>query len=189
MFLVSVLVYGSVLFGVAFASSGSCDTDADIHAQWTSNPFCECLNGDMYTEAISYERVPMLHPVNEVAANVGRAVLHSWTGGVSSWFNGGVADPTHDVVYVIFKCRSSGCRFLRTYEITRSGKQHRNGFYAKITKVIKRLSTPGGTALSYGAVEALYSEMWDKYGLVNNNCKHWSSDFWQKLKNAYQRQQ
>lgn len=146
-------------------------------AEWRDTPPCECSTDNYFTCYIYWSEVPMINERLRFAANVTRRLLSVVSLGLTAKVNGGIKDPTHEVITAEFVCENCGHNFDRSYEIGAKGKHCRDGSYGKIYG--KREET--AVRKTFQCIEDIYSSMPSEYGLINNNCSKWAGKFWEKI--------
>ena len=111
------------------------------------------------------------------AANAGRFALGVLSFGLTDKVNGGIKDPTHEAIEVLFCCENCGRKFYKTYEMTSSGKEKRWGYYKK--EINEKAG--GEYRRIYETLEKVYSNSSNSYDFVNGNCSKWAGRFWRNI--------
>ena len=160
------------------------------HAKWVYGKEC-CHSRSCYkVTEIRWIRVPMANGFMTGTAETGRWVVGIGTLGVSTWFNGGIKDLSHECIQIVYTCErcAPGNQQRFTAEIlgkAKKGKAKKGsrtrfvcGYYS-IEKDAKHTYKPTSMTVAY--VESKYNEMGSHYNFVFDNCSHWASCLWNKL--------
>jgi hypothetical protein len=163
--------------GNASSSSG-----ADRQAEWEHQVPCNCGMEHCMVVLIEKIKVPMWNDGIRVLAEVGRGAAAVATIGISTWWNGGIKDATHEAVEMLVMCQKCNKKFNMTLELSREGKHKRVGRYRIRCEVWKAENWPKtkpepGT-LCVKDVENLFDKLPAKYSAENNNCCHFAVDLY-----------
>jgi hypothetical protein len=150
-----------------------------VHAEWQYGRECYHSRRNYKVKEIRWIRVPMSNGFVKGAAETGRVIAGVLTLGISTWFNGGIKDLSHECIEILTTCTRCGDSQRFTAEILDDDDtSFECGYYAKEYDARKSFK-PSSMTLAY--VEEKYNEMRTSYSLINGNCCHWASDLWDKL--------
>ena len=151
----------------------------DHFAEWRSDSECGHSRSEYKVNEIRWIRVPMANDFARGAAEAGREVAGIATQGVSTWFNGGIKDLSHECIEIRTTCQCCGCNHVFTAEIKGENETYfRCGYYSREYNA-RHTYKPSSMMLPH--VEEKYNEMSSSYNFVFNNCSHWCSELWDKL--------
>ena len=154
-------------------------SSASKHGEWKYTN--ECCHSRKYYKVneIRWIRVPMSNDFVKGAAETGRVIAGVLTLGVSTWFNGGIKDLSHECIEILTTCTQCGHSQRFTAEIRGGGDtSFECGYYGKEYNA-RRTFKPSTMTLDY--VEKKFQQMTTNYDLINGNCCHWSGELWDKL--------
>ena len=157
----------------------------DRYAEWKWGQECGHSYSDHKVTEIRWERVPMSNDFARGATQVGRVVVGIASLGFSAWVNGGIKDLSHECIEISVTCSKCGKSHKYTAEIL--GKSKKGGSNAKSFRCgqysfyYDARHTYNPSSMTLANVKAKYDEMDSSYGLVFENCSHWSSELWGKL--------
>ena len=91
------------------------------HAEWKSTNECGHARRLINVTKIRWIRVPMSNGFVRGAAETGRVVVGVLTAGISTWFNGGIKDLSHECIEILTTCTRCGDSKRFTAEILDEG--------------------------------------------------------------------
>jgi len=144
---------------------------------WEYGTTCDCGIEHYHSVTISIIKVPMMNPVLAGGINVFRGLAAVVTLGISTQFNGGFKDPTHELVKIVFMCDACQKSFSTAFEFGSSyGAKQRIGEYQRECMKLDPKNWPSKRiSLKYEKVLQVFHEMPKKnYSACNWNCSHWA---------------
>lgn len=150
-------------------------SDTDDPAQWEDHSVCDCSYTCYILKEIRWIEVPMWNEFGRTVVNRIRKILSIITFRLTSTYNGGLKDPTHEAIECHFQCKECQCNWWMTFEICWDGKIFRFGRYT-VQYGTRMMYTPEKEDMYCVLIEE-YNAMWEVYGLVSRNCSWWAGDF------------
>ena len=143
---------------------------------------CQCAHDNSQkVYKVRWIRVPLGGAVADYGYDIFRGVAAVATLGISTWYNGGLKDSSHECIEIHFKCDECGNNAQWTLEFGSYGKRFGMNYYSTEYGCQRCFKTSN---LTFGDVGSLFDEMCSSnYSLTDNNCCHWSSELYWKLYN------
>eukprot|EP01083_Nonionella_stella_P224811 799886_1 len=166
---------------------------------------CQCQhspNAKIYK--VKWVKTPLAGAVADYGYDIFRGIAAVGTLGISTWYNGGLKDSSHEAIQIHFKCvkcnkcnkhkkgsswASNTCKeckngkdgtFTYTLHFGKDGKDFSSQLHDTVYKTRDYFYCK---SLTFSDVNSAYKLMWsDGYDVVDRNCSHWSSKLFYKLK-------
>ena len=163
---------------------GSSQSGAGNNSVWKNNSRCSHYEEDYEITKVKHVTVQFLPGFVEGAAVTAKWLTYIGTLGIASAVNGGIKNPTHDVVEIYYTCKKCNDKNTITVELTKNGKEFSYGYYVKDYGNEENPIYPN-KQITIEKARELYNEMSGYYDIVNCNCGHFATKYFNKLYNSY----
>jgi hypothetical protein len=149
-----------------------CDSNADRWGQWAYTGFCHCPEGDYVCEHVTRYQVPVSPEAVRGLVDTGRFFAAVLTLGISTLFNGGIRELSHDCVELRVRCTNCGRIMRWTTDLRKGGGIEQR--YGEYKRVLRTVSSTSIYVPLTKVKRALPTD--DSFDLVNHNCGHYARD-------------
>jgi len=154
-------------------------TAEEMEGGWSyDQDCCSHSESELKIEYIRHKTVQFMSSFGTGAARFGRGLAAVLSLGLSTVVNGGIKDPTRNVVEIHYKCEECGRTGVITVELQPSNKKFRYGRYGTYEDVIDRDSLSG---VYVSEAREIFEDMSSYYSLVDYNSCHFAYDYYRKL--------
>ena len=161
----------------------SSQSGAESNSVWHNYNRCSHSENDYKITKVCHVSVQFLPGFVEGAAVAGKWLTYIGTLGIAAACNGGIKNPTHDVVEIYYTCDKCGKKVTMTAELSKKGKEFSYGYYQHDYGV-KRQILPN-KKINVAEARRLFNNMRGSYDIINYNCGHFASEYYYKLYYSY----
>ena len=162
---------------------------AESHSVWNNCTPCKHGHWHYRVTKVKHVSVQFLPGWVEASAATGKWITYVATLGIASQVNGGIKNPTHDVIEIYYTCDECFDKKTMTAEFSKKGKEISYGYYRKDYGTRSDTIYYDFSKNKDFTVEKcrkLYDEMRGSgYSLIDYNCAHWAFEFRRKIMSKF----
>lgn len=163
---------------------GSSQSGAENNSCWKNISRCSHYESDYKIKKVKHVSVQFLPGFVEGAAVTGKWLTYIGSFGIAAACKGGIKNPTHDVVEIYYICNKCNDEGTITVELSSKGKEFSYGYYRK-DYGNKRDPIFPYEKITVSKARDIYKDMNGNYDIVNYNCGHFASKYFNKLYYSY----